>query len=335
MSFSSNPSSEMGRLTRKPAPDEVAKLDSASQPSDDVPLDLSMPRYPNATKAPCPRNSYFSGVRNKPPPSYDVDTNDQPIDYSKKSFVERESKVDPYGDYAETDLDQPTDYSLRYAEDDTEDEEKENSTYFTGNEQEDTVKTYCTEGTPYETPLNFSTATSMSDLRLEDAKDTESVKRTVKKVSQEGRNSGESIACTKEEDEEEDGDEIPAKESKNISNELVLNSSSASIEKPVNYYEEGTPGIISRVSSLSSLGEGVVGLNGEVEDNAEPDEDKVTGALPVSPMPSVEGSREETEEAPLTEGGDDVGDKQAACGDEEEKCDAASVDKEGLYEDGY
>lgn len=50
--------------------------------------------------------------------------------------------------YAETDLDQPTDYSLRYAEDDTE-----------------KPQTYCTEGTPY----NFSTATSLSDLRSPDA----------------------------------------------------------------------------------------------------------------------------------------------------------------------
>lgn len=30
---------------------------------------------------------------------------------------------------------------------------------------QDTVKTYCTEGTPYETPFVFSNATSMSDLR--------------------------------------------------------------------------------------------------------------------------------------------------------------------------
>lgn len=50
--------------------------------------------------------------------------------------------------YAETDLDEPTDYSLRYAEDDTE-----------------KPQTYCTEGTPY----NFSTATSLSDLRSPDA----------------------------------------------------------------------------------------------------------------------------------------------------------------------
>lgn len=50
--------------------------------------------------------------------------------------------------YAETDLDQPTDYSLRYAEEDTE-----------------KPQTYCTEGTPY----NFSTATSLSDLRSPDA----------------------------------------------------------------------------------------------------------------------------------------------------------------------
>lgn len=58
--------------------------------------------------------------------------------------------------YAETDLDQPTDYSLRYVEEDT-----------------DKTQTYCTEGTPY----NFSTATSLSDLRTPDVnKSSEAVK---------------------------------------------------------------------------------------------------------------------------------------------------------------
>uniref|UniRef100_A0A1B6ETN9 Adenomatous polyposis coli protein basic domain-containing protein n=1 Tax=Cuerna arida TaxID=1464854 RepID=A0A1B6ETN9_9HEMI len=77
---------------------------------------------------------------------------DQPTDYSLKySETAEQAEVDqPSGDstvYAETDLDQPTDYSLRYAEEDTE-----------------KPKTYCTEGTPY----NFSTATSLSDLLTPD-----------------------------------------------------------------------------------------------------------------------------------------------------------------------
>lgn len=73
-----------------------------------------------------------------------------------------------FGDYAETDLDQPTDYSLRYREQ-TIDDEKQHSGFFSSNDQglmhEDTVRTYYTEGTPRETSLNSSRATSASDLQ--------------------------------------------------------------------------------------------------------------------------------------------------------------------------
>ncbi|XP_011870214.1 PREDICTED: uncharacterized protein LOC105563321 [Vollenhovia emeryi] len=73
-----------------------------------------------------------------------------------------------FGDYAETDLDQPTDYSLRYGEQ-TIDDEKQHSGFFSANDQgllhEDTVRTYYTEGTPRETSLNSSRATSASDLQ--------------------------------------------------------------------------------------------------------------------------------------------------------------------------
>ncbi|XP_017775963.1 PREDICTED: adenomatous polyposis coli protein-like [Nicrophorus vespilloides] len=66
------------------------------------------------------------------------------------------------GTYAETDLDLPTNYSLRYAEDDSDVDDLSKEEYVA-----DTVKAYCTEGTPYETPFNFSNSTSMSDLRIE------------------------------------------------------------------------------------------------------------------------------------------------------------------------
>ncbi|XP_015117183.1 uncharacterized protein LOC107041242 isoform X2 [Diachasma alloeum] len=77
------------------------------------------------------------------------------------------SEGDPFGNYAETDLDQPTNYSLRYAERNSDEDEKQSSGYFAGSEQdiEDTVKTYCTEGTPYGTSLNSSRAASHSDLQ--------------------------------------------------------------------------------------------------------------------------------------------------------------------------
>ncbi|XP_043464200.1 uncharacterized protein LOC122499764 isoform X1 [Leptopilina heterotoma] len=75
---------------------------------------------------------------------------------------------EPFCDYAETDLDQTTDYSLRYAEHNS-DDEKQSSAYFTCSEQNvlngDTVKTYCTEGTPSQMSLNSSRATSASDLQ--------------------------------------------------------------------------------------------------------------------------------------------------------------------------
>uniref|UniRef100_A0A1B6D309 Adenomatous polyposis coli protein n=1 Tax=Clastoptera arizonana TaxID=38151 RepID=A0A1B6D309_9HEMI len=83
-----------------------------------------------------------------------LDLVDQPTNYSLKyresgGLVEDGKEVVVMSShYAETDLDQPTDYSLRYAEDDSE-----------------KPQTYCTEGTPY----NFSTATSLSDLRTPDA----------------------------------------------------------------------------------------------------------------------------------------------------------------------
>ncbi|XP_058807102.1 adenomatous polyposis coli homolog isoform X2 [Phymastichus coffea] len=144
----------------------------------------------------------------------DVDTaDDELIDYSKRYTTDTSSlaitqqqrnvaptaprrvpekksvKVDPYGDYAETDLDQPTDYSLRYAEEDTDEEEKEdNPQFYCTRGQEDTTKTYYTEGTPYETPCNFSASTSISDLlSLEDNKEAPEVtyKRQFLKEKQE------------------------------------------------------------------------------------------------------------------------------------------------------
>ncbi|XP_051159585.1 adenomatous polyposis coli protein-like isoform X2 [Leptopilina boulardi] len=64
--------------------------------------------------------------------------------------------------------DETTNYSLRYAEH-TSDDEKQSSAYFTCSEQNvlngDTVKTYCTEGTPSQLSLNSSRATSASDLQ--------------------------------------------------------------------------------------------------------------------------------------------------------------------------
>ncbi|KAK0096967.1 hypothetical protein PV326_003732 [Microctonus aethiopoides] len=80
------------------------------------------------------------------------------------------SETDLFGNYAETDLDEPTNYSLRYAERNSDEDDKRISGYFPAREEqdvEDTIKTYYTEGTPRETSLNSSRAASHSDLQDE------------------------------------------------------------------------------------------------------------------------------------------------------------------------
>lgn len=134
-----------------------------------------------------------------------------------------------YTDYAETDLDQPTNYSLRYGENDSDSDDcKPNQRYF---EEPDQVKTYCTEGTPYETPYNFSTATSLSDLRIDQNEDKNSTKPTP----------------------EQNKIEVKTEVTLDKKVKSCYSSGLISPEKPVNYCDEGTPGYFSRVSSLSSL----------------------------------------------------------------------------------
>lgn len=222
----------------------------------------------------------------------DEDVNDQPVDYSKKyternvappqnqliespgaqrsrrvskkEYGERDSnKVDPFGDYAETDLDQPTDYSLRYAEDDTDEEEKQGAEYFPVSGQEDTVKTYCTEGTPYETPFNFSTATSMSDLRVEDAKESELSKKMPKKPIEMVRKSLVSFIKQPETPDCDERDSLITKEleEENPKDTVVLNPGQVTPEKIVSYYEEETSHGFSRANSLSSLSSAMTSQN--------------------------------------------------------------------------
>ncbi|KAK0159845.1 hypothetical protein PV327_010912 [Microctonus hyperodae] len=83
------------------------------------------------------------------------------------------SETDLFGKYAETDLDEPTNYSLRYAERNLDEDDKRISGYFPAREEqdvEDTIKTYYTEGTPCEISLNSSRAASHSDLQDERVK---------------------------------------------------------------------------------------------------------------------------------------------------------------------
>nr|CAH7717003.1 unnamed protein product [Callosobruchus chinensis] len=198
----------------------------------------------------------------------EIDISDQPIDYSQKyaetklpianvdvspsserdySFGKQQAEKEGFSIYAETDLDQPTDYSLRYAEDDSDSDicskiGKTEPQEFV----QDTVKTYCTEDTPYETPFNFSTATSMSDLRMDDKQiiDNDKMKKGEHKGKKEVAKDVEEKERCSTEDISEKNDKIPKSE---------LSSGLMSPEKPVNYAEEGTPGYFSRVSSFGSL----------------------------------------------------------------------------------
>ncbi|KAF7382693.1 hypothetical protein HZH66_013095 [Vespula vulgaris] len=208
--------------------------------------------------------------------TYDDDIRDQPVDYSKK-YVERnrlkqnhllndvqknqsanedikecESETVLFGDYAETDLDQPTDYSLRYAENDTDEDEKPTTEYFSGSVQEDTIKTYCTEGTPYETPFNFSTATSMSDLRVEDTKDNDHSKK-IQKKGLEVRHK-KSISFEDRRSEECHEQQHLITENTERQKHIINISSNHMIpEKPISYYKEEESSSSSCVNSLSSF----------------------------------------------------------------------------------
>ncbi|VVD05252.1 unnamed protein product [Leptidea sinapis] len=231
-----------------------------------------------ATQPPIPPPRSSTDMRtNYTESGYDVDQDscDQPIDYSRKysetknnevesvgkAKVESKkySKKDTFGDYQETDLDQPTDYSLRYAEHHSE----------TGSDiseppgpsiNEDTIKHFATEGTPYETPVIFSTATSMSDLRVI-GKEGKPKTTSVKEHSEVMTHSDEKDTCSIEDPPRHDNDRAIGSEPTDKSEEkqglfdTKFSSGMISPEKPVNYCDEGTPGYFSRVSSLSSLGE--------------------------------------------------------------------------------
>lgn len=201
----------------------------------------------------------------------EIDSGDQPIDFSRKydemksdnadklntddekaynpSEIENRDD-DTYGIYAETDLDQPTDYSLRYAEDDSDSDLCDKKNEFI----QDTIKTYYTEGTPYETPFNFSTATSMSDLRIEtNDKVIDNDKRTAEKTKIEEKNPPSDL----DEKDHCSVEDVSENEGRQKGDDKVLKSQFSSglmsPEKPVNYCDEGTPGYFSRVSSFGSL----------------------------------------------------------------------------------
>ena len=213
----------------------------------------------------------YTDVRNSYPERFDIDDEDdldRPRDYTQyevnqtidvedlddknRRFNGNLCEREKYGIYAETDLDQPTDYSLRYAENDSDSviSEKLSKNEFV----QDTVKTYYTEGTPYQTPFNYSTATSMSDLRIDSAieKVIDNDQSTLTDAHRENKTSvsdhDEKDRCSIEDVSE--GNDRPKV------TEVVCggyHSGIMSPEKPVSYQVEGTPRYFSRAGSSGSL----------------------------------------------------------------------------------
>ncbi|KAL3278480.1 hypothetical protein HHI36_013799 [Cryptolaemus montrouzieri] len=224
--------------------------------------------YVNSTKSEIPCSSR-APCRNKYSDNYDneLESSEEPFDFSRRysetkrvndppkdkcttDFQYEETKNDKenFSIYAETDLDQPTDYSLRYAENDSDSDSEvcDNAQKTAAEFVRDTLKTYCTEGTPYETPFNFSTSTSMSDLRVNEKNVIENDKNTTKEKKTKELVPSAETKCLHENNSKMQ----PAQMSKMKSE---LSSGLMSPEKPMNYCEEGTPGYFSRVSSFGSL----------------------------------------------------------------------------------
>lgn len=254
---------------------EPTNFATPKQEFNEQPIDYSQKYLKKEEFEPVDYSNYSDPNRTGTLPKYPPE---EPITPPKEEFLFNQTsptQIDTYTDYAETDLDQPTNYSLRYGEDDSETEEvcEPNRTerFY---EQPDTIKTYCTEGTPYETPYNFSTATSLSDLRIESNLD-EKPELETSPVKEEPKE--EQIPPKEEPEEPKEESTTPEKKPKSC-----YSSGLMSPEKPINYCEEGTPGYFSRVSSLSSLNAtGIEGATVEeklkVEDvTAENEEPKVS-----------------------------------------------------------
>lgn len=150
----------------------------------------------------------------------DENDNDGPTNFSK-FYSDQEDNNGERSEYQETNLDQITDYSSRYAENQFEEEANVKGRNMISSE--DTMKCYNTEGTPQV----ISKAGSLSDLRKEKVVLKEATKANVE-----------------------------AEQVKKTGGKFSENASGLqSPEKTVNYCVEGTPGDFSRNDSLSDLEE--------------------------------------------------------------------------------
>uniref|UniRef100_A0A182J8R1 Protein zer-1 homolog-like C-terminal domain-containing protein n=1 Tax=Anopheles atroparvus TaxID=41427 RepID=A0A182J8R1_ANOAO len=166
---------------------------------------------------------------------------EQPINYSLQDDVHQQQSSSY--DYQETDIDQLTDYSLRYAENQSDSDDEKGDAYGADPVNmlipEDSVKCYYTEGTPQ----IISSATSMSDLRAASASQPLSQPSPFKQGSAPKSNpipigSGSAMVATPD--------------------DLGCNTP----DKPFNYCEEGTPDF-SRDASLN-----IIELSGEAKGRA-------------------------------------------------------------------
>ena len=150
---------------------------------------------------------------------------------------------------------QPTDYSLRYQESEEPELQKSDKPELNC---DDALRTYCTEGTPMDTPFAFSTATSMSDLREPAIQEEEE---------------GEDEEVEEGGDDDDDGEEGGEEEK----------------EVTVQYAVEGTPLAFSRAESLSDLEELEVGEGEGAKLQAIPETGEEKG------MAETEGEKREAE----------------------------------------
>lgn len=275
-----------GRLTRSAMLTKSESRDSVFSAKSEGAVYDHLMRSQSASDA---NRKLRHNTRPQPISSYQLEgdvepSEEQPIDYSQK-YKEHISKHNERPEdeeigaaaYQETDLDQPTNFSLRYAENQIENDielplpvsneaSNDRVNLATVNQPqpksrpenagggseillilEDSVKCYQTEDTPYV----ISNAASVNDLRSVPA----SVKNEGNELSS-GHDNSEAASST-------GIAQIPARKLSRVHShhQAIQHSSnpygsgSYTPEKPVNYCEEGTPGYFSRYESLSSLDE--------------------------------------------------------------------------------
>ncbi|XP_042223526.1 adenomatous polyposis coli protein-like isoform X3 [Homarus americanus] len=245
-----------------------------------TPTNESMANMTQSTERPVPQIDNFVVERREP--------------RKTEPLAETERDPETFTGYTETDLDQPTNFSLRshlhrYSEERDSDEaalyrrppkppQEPSSQFFEPSIHDDSLKTYYTEGTPYETPYNFSTATSMTDLREPAIKEIEregsSAPTTVEK-KKEKESKDEILESVEDSDDARDTLE-PLPSHTGLPVKSGLSSGIMTPDKPITYCVEGTPVSLSRFSSVSSLTSGEInanndrdGLMGELSEDGE------------------------------------------------------------------